>query len=315
MRILVAGGAGFIGANLCRELLKTKENEVICLDNEFTGKKKNIADLLLNKRFSYIHHNIINPVNIRGKIDQIYNLACPASPLHYQGKKAIYTTKTNIYGIINLLELAKKKKSTVLQASTSEIYGEPATHPQKEDYCGYVNPIGIRACYDEGKRCAESLLFDYHRIYGIKIKLVRIFNTYGPFMSCNDGRVVSNFICQALKNENITIYGNGQQTRSLCYVTDLINALIKMMNSPDAVLGPINLGNPDEKSVEKIANLIIKLTNSKSKLTFHPLPSDDPTRRCPDISVAQKLLNWHPCININEGLLQTIKYFKNGNLS
>ena len=311
MKILVAGGAGFIGSNLCRELLKNSENEVICLDNEFTGSKDNISSLLENERFYYIHHDIIDEIKIAEKIDEIYNLACPASPVHYQGEAAIYTTKTSALGILNVLELARKNNAKILQASTSEIYGEPLMHPQKESYWGNVNSIGIRSCYDEGKRCAESLLFDYNRAFGTKIKLIRIFNTYGPFMCHNDGRVVSNFICQALQNSDITIYGDGSQTRSFCYVDDLIKGIIKMMSTPDDFLGPVNLGNPDERTIKEIAQKVIDLTKSSSKIVFHPLPSDDPTRRCPDITKAEKFLNWKPKVNLEEGLVKTIEFFKN----
>ena len=311
MKILVAGGAGFIGSNLCRELLKNSKNEVICLDNEFTGSKDNISSLLENERFYYIHHDIIDEIKIAEKIDEIYNLACPASPVHYQGEAAIYTTKTCVLGILNVLELARKKNAKILQASTSEIYGEPLMHPQKESYWGNVNSIGIRSCYDEGKRCAESLLFDYNRTFGTKIKLIRIFNTYGPFMCRNDGRVVSNFICQALQNSDITIYGDGSQTRSFCYVDDLIKGIIKMMSTPDDFLGPVNLGNPDERTIKEIAQKVIDLTKSSSKIVFHPLPSDDPTRRCPDITKAEKFLNWKPKVNLEEGLVKTIEFFKN----
>ena len=305
-RILVAGGAGFLGSNLCRQLLKER-NYVICLDNLFTGRKSNIEDLLSNKNFEFIEHDIQNPIDL--EVDQIYNAACPASPPAYQ-KSPTNTTKTCVLGLINLLELATKNNATILQFSTSEIYGDPIVHPQTEDYRGNVNPIGIRACYDEGKRVGETLMFDYAREFGTKIKVIRIFNTYGPGMDKNDGRVVSNFIVQALKGENITIYGEGKQTRSFCYVDDLIDGIIKMMNSNEEFQGPVNLGNPGEFTMLELADLVIKLTNSKSKIEYKPLPSDDPTQRKPDISLAKKELKWTPKIKLEEGLLKTIDYFK-----
>lgn len=303
-RILVTGGAGFIGSNLCARLLDEGEN-IICLDNFFTGTKDNIRKFIGNNRFELVRHDITK--EYFAEVDQIYNLACPASPPHYQ-YNAIKTIKTSVLGIINMLGLAKRCKATILQASTSEIYGDPKIHPQTEDYWGNVNPIGIRSCYDEGKRCAETLMMDYHRQNNVDTKIVRIFNTYGPNMAQNDGRVVSNFILQALKNEDITIYGDGSQTRSFCYVDDLIEGLIRMMNSK--LVGPVNLGNPSERTILDFAKLIIKLTNSKSQIIYKPLPSDDPTQRQPDISLAKKELDWEPKIDIEDGLMKTINYFK-----
>ena len=303
-RILVTGGAGFIGSNLCARLLDEGE-DIICLDNFFTGSKDNIRKFIGNNRFELVSHDITK--EYFAEVDQIYNLACPASPPHYQ-YNAIKTIKTSVLGIINMLGLAKRCKATILQASTSEVYGDPKIHPQKEDYWGNVNPIGIRSCYDEGKRCAETLMMDYHRQNNVDTKIVRIFNTYGPNMAQNDGRVVSNFILQALKNEDITIYGDGSQTRSFCYVDDLIEGLIRMMNSK--LVGPVNLGNPSERTILDFAKLIIKLTNSKSQIIYKPLPSDDPTQRQPDISLAKKELDWEPKIDIEEGLMKTINYFK-----
>ena len=303
-RILVTGGAGFIGSNLCARLLDEGE-DIICLDNFFTGTKDNIRKFIGNNRFELVRHNITK--EYFAEVDQIYNLACPASPPHYQ-YNAIKTIKTSVLGIINMLGLAKRCKATILQASTSEVYGDPKIHPQTEDYWGNVNPIGIRSCYDEGKRCAETLMMDYHRQNNVDTKIVRIFNTYGPNMAQNDGRVVSNFILQALKNEDITIYGDGLQTRSFCYVDDLIEGLIRMMNSK--LVGPVNLGNPSERTILDFAKLIIKLTNSKSQIIYKPLPSDDPTQRQPDISLAKKELDWEPKIDIEEGLMKTINYFK-----
>ena len=303
-RILVTGGAGFIGSNLCARLLDEGE-DIICLDNFFTGTKDNIRKFIGNNRFELVRHNITK--EYFAEVDQIYNLACPASPPHYQ-YNAIKTIKTSVLGIINMLGLAKRCKATILQASTSEVYGDPKIHPQTEDYWGNVNPIGIRSCYDEGKRCAETLMMDYHRQNNVDTKIVRIFNTYGPNMAQNDGRVVSNFILQALKNEDITIYGDGSQTRSFCYVDDLIEGLIRMMNSK--LVGPVNLGNPSERTILDFAKLIIKLTNSKSQIIYKPLPSDDPTQRQPDISLAKKELDWEPKIDIEEGLMKTINYFK-----
>ena len=303
-RILVTGGAGFIGSNLCARLLD-KGEDIICLDNFFTGSKDNIRKFIGNNRFELVRHDITK--EYFAEVDQIYNLACPASPPHYQ-YNAIKTIKTSVLGIINMLGLAKRCKATILQASTSEVYGNPKIHPQTEDYWGNVNPIGIRSCYDEGKRCAETLMMDYHRQNNVDTKIVRIFNTYGPNMAQNDGRVVSNFILQALKNEDITIYGDGSQTRSFCYVDDLIEGLIRMMNSK--LVGPVNLGNPSERTILDFAKLIIKLTNSKSQIIYKPLPSDDPTQRQPDISLAKKELDWEPKIDIEEGLMKTINYFK-----
>lgn len=305
-RVLVTGGAGVIGSNLCKRLLD-EGNYVICVDNLFTGRKSNIKNLLLNSNFQFIEHDIINPLDI--EVDEIYNAACPASPPSYQ-KSPTSTTKTCILGIINMLELASKKKAKLLQFSTSEVYGDPIVHPQKEEYRGNVNPIGIRACYDEGKRCAETLCFDYYREFGTKIKVIRIFNTYGVNMDPLDGRVVSNFIMQALKGEDITVYGNGNQTRSFCYVDDLIDGIIKMMNSGEHVLGPVNLGNPSEFTILELAEKIISITKTKSKIVFKPLPKDDPTQRKPDISTAKKMLNWEPKISLEKGLNKSIEYFK-----
>jgi UDP-glucuronate decarboxylase len=305
-RILVTGGAGFLGSHLCKRLI-SEGNEVLCLDNFYSGSKDNIIELIGNPYFEFIRHDITFPIYI--EVDQIYNLACPASPVFYQ-KFPIQTTKTNVSGAINVLGLAKRLSIPVLQASTSEIYGDPTVHPQTEDYWGNVNCTGIRSCYDEGKRCAETLFFDYHRELNLDIRVARIFNTYGPNMAINDGRVVSNFIVQALNNEEITIYGEGTQTRSLCYVDDLIDGFIKLMNTPD-VHQPINLGNPVEMSIIDIAKLIINLTNSKSNLSFKSLPQDDPLQRCPDITNAKTLLNWQPKIDQETGLNKTIDYFRN----
>lgn len=309
-RILVTGGAGFLGSNLCRALLEgNSAHEVICLDNFFTGRRENIEKLLANEKFKLFEHDIINPLPSDFAVDEIYNLACPASPLQYQ-KNPVYTTKTSVFGIINMLELGQRCNAKLLQASTSEVYGEPEVHPQVENYRGNVNPIGIRSCYDEGKRCAESLLFDYHRMYGAKIKVVRIFNTYGPNMDPRDGRVISNFIMQALKNKDITMYGDGSQSRSFCYVDDLIEGMLKMMHSDDSFIGPVNLGNPEEVTILEFAKKIIALTRSSSSLMFGDLPSDDPPRRRPVISLAKKNLNWEPKIMLDEGLARTIAYFK-----
>ena len=302
-KILVTGGAGFIGSHLCERLLN-EGNEVICLDNFFTGSKNNITHLIDNPYFEVIRHDIEEPILI--EVDEIYNLASPASPIHYQ-KDPVKTVRTNVMGAINVLDIAKRTGAKIFQASTSEVYGDPEVHPQVEEYRGNVNPIGARACYDEGKRCAETLFFDYYREYGVDIKVVRIFNTYGPKMAINDGRVVSNFIIQALNNEDITIYGDGSQTRSFCYVTDLVDGFIKMMNSD--LTGPINLGNPDEFTVLELAKKVIKLTNSKSKIIFKPLPEDDPKQRKPNIEKAKKYLNWKPTIKLEEGLKKTIDYF------
>lgn len=302
-RILVTGGAGFIGSHLCKRLLDDG-NQVICLDNFFTGVRSNVERLQVNPNFELVEHDITQP--FEADVTQIYNLACPASPPHYQFNP-IKTLKTSVLGMMNVLELAHKCNAKVLQASTSEIYGDPLMHPQIESYWGNVNPIGIRSCYDEGKRCAETMMMDYHRQYGVKIKIVRIFNTYGPLMLPNDGRVVSNFIIQALKNQDITIYGEGKQTRSFCYVDDLIEGFIRMMASD--LTGPVNLGNPSERTILDLAKLIISMTNSNSKLIFKPLPSDDPIKRRPDVSLAKRELDWEPKVDIECGLAKTIDYF------
>ena len=306
-RILVTGGAGFLGSHLCERLLN-EGHEVICVDNFYTGRRTNIAHLLKNPLFEVLRHDITFPLYV--ECDEIYNLACPASPIHYQFDP-VQTTKTSVHGSINMLGLAKRLKIKILQASTSEVYGDPAIHPQPESYWGNVNPIGLRSCYDEGKRCAETLFFDYHRQHKLKIKVARIFNTYGPRMYPNDGRVVSNFIMQALKGENITVFGDGKQTRSFCYVDEMIDGLVKLMNSPDDFTGPVNLGNPREFSILELAEVVIKLTRSKSKLVFQPLPTDDPKQRKPDISLAKEKLNWEPTVPLNQGLKKTIQYFKN----
>ncbi len=308
--ILVTGGAGFIGSHLCKALL-LKGHNIICLDSLLTGSIKNISQLLNNKNFEFVNHDITKPY-FRNNLDEIYNLACPASPLHYQ-LNPIKTVKTCTLGVINVLGLAKANNAKVLQASTSEVYGDPEIHPQKENYNGNVNPIGLRSCYDEGKRCAETLFFDYHRKYKLRIKIVRIFNTYGPNMAFDDGRVVSNFINQAILNNDITINGNGNQTRSFQFIDDLINGMIKMMNSNDDLIGPINLGNPDEISINQLALLVKDLTNSKSKIKYYDLPQDDPVRRKPDIALAIKKLKWNPVFSINLGLNKTIQYFLNEN--
>jgi len=305
-RILVTGGAGFIGSHLCEKLIKDG-NEVLCVDNFFTGTRQNIVKLLDNKYFEILRHDICFPLYL--EVDEIYNLACPASPVHYQFDP-VQTTKVNVSGSINMLGLAKRIKSRILQASTSEVYGDPLQHPQKEEYWGNVNPIGTRSCYDEGKRCAETLFFDYHRQHNLDIKVIRIFNTYGPRMHPSDGRVVSNFIVQALKGEDITLYGDGNQTRSFCYVDDLIDGMVKMMNSRDGFTGPVNLGNPNEKTVLELAELIVRLTKSKSKIINQKLPEDDPVRRKPDISLAEKELKWKPRVELEDGLKEAIKYFK-----
>ena len=305
-RILVTGGAGFLGSHLCERLLN-EGNEVICLDNFFTGSKQNVIHLIDNPYFEMIRHDVTMPFFI--EVDEIYNLACPASPIHYQ-YNAIKTIKTSVMGAINMLGLAKRVKAKVLQASTSEVYGDPEIHPQTEDYWGHVNPIGLRSCYDEGKRCAESLFFNYHRQNDVRIKVMRIFNTYGPRMDPNDGRVVSNFIVQALKNEDITIYGDGSQTRSFCYVDDLLEGMVRLMNTPDAFTGPVNIGNPGEFTILELAQNVIELTNSKSKIINQPLPADDPMQRQPDIKIEKKELGWEPKIPLQEGLIKTIEYFK-----
>lgn len=306
-RILITGGAGFIGSHLCEKLLN-EGNDVICLDNFFTGSKNNIRHLIGNNRFELVRHDVIK--EYLAEVDQIYNLACPASPIHYQ-YNPIKTVKTSVMGIINMLGLAKRCKATILQASTSEVYGDPQIHPQVESYWGNVNPIGIRSCYDEGKRCAETLMMDYHRQNNVDIRIARIFNTYGPRMAINDGRVVSNFIIQALKNEPITIYGDGSQTRSFCYVSDMVDALIKLMNNNEKFIGPVNLGNPSEFTILNFAELIIKLTNSNSIIEYKELPKDDPIQRKPDITLAKEKLKWQPTIDVEYGLKETIKYFEN----
>ena len=305
-RILVTGGAGFIGNHLCRRLLN-EGNYVICLDNFFTGLKRHIEDMLNNPNFELIEHDVVDPIDIT--VDQIYNLACPASPPHYQ-YDPVKTMKTSVLGIINMLELAKKYKATLLQASTSEVYGNPLVHPQQESYWGNVNPIGIRSCYDEGKRAAETLMMDYHRQYGVDIRIIRIFNTYGPNMDPKDGRVVSNCIVQAINGKDITIYGDGSQTRSFCYVSDLVDGAIKMMNNDKGFIGPVNLGNPSERTVFNLAEMVLEMTGSKSKITYKELPSDDPVKRKPDITKAQKILGWEPKVDIKDGLVKTIEYFK-----
>ncbi|MCR5356561.1 MAG: SDR family oxidoreductase [Lachnospiraceae bacterium] len=304
-RVLVTGGAGFLGSHLCDRLI-SDGNDVICVDNLFTGSKDNIRHLLDNPYFEFIRHDVTQPLFI--ECDQIYNLACPASPKWYQ-KDPIYTFKTSVYGAMNVLGLAKRTEARVLQASTSEVYGDPEVHPQPEDYRGCVNTIGIRSCYDEGKRAAETLFFDYHRKHEVDIKVMRIFNTYGPRMDVGDGRVVSNFICQALKGEDITIYGDGQQTRSFCYVDDMVEGMVRMMNSRDGFTGPVNIGNPGEFSIEELAKTVIGLTGSRSNIIYKPLPSDDPAKRKPLIDLAKKELNWEPGIGLEEGLKNTIEYF------
>lgn len=305
-RILITGGAGFIGSNLCERLLN-EGNDIICLDNFFTGAKDNIRHLLDNNHFELVRHDITK--EYLAEVDQIYNLACPASPPHYQ-YNPIKTLKTSVIGVTNMLGLAKRCKARILQASTSEVYGDPTVHPQTEDYWGNVNPIGIRSCYDEGKRCAETLMMDYHRQNKVDVRIIRIFNTYGPKMDPNDGRVVSNFIVQALQNKDITVYGNGQQTRSFCYVDDLIDGMIKMMNNPQGFVGPVNLGNPDERTILDFAKMIIEMTGSKSKIIYNDLPKDDPTQRQPDLTVAKRELDWQPTTDIKVGIAKTIKYFE-----
>jgi UDP-glucuronate decarboxylase len=306
-KILVTGGAGFLGSHLCERLLASG-HDVLCVDNFFTGSKENIFHLLGNTRFELMRHDVTFPLYV--EVDQIYNLACPASPVHYQFDP-VQTTKTSVHGAINMLGLAKRVRARILQASTSEVYGDPEIHPQTEDYWGRVNPIGIRSCYDEGKRCAETLFFDYYRQHKVDIKIVRIFNTYGPRMHPNDGRVVSNFIVQALKGKDITIYGQGTQTRSFCYVDDLIEVMVRMMASEKDFTGPVNIGNPGEFTMLELANMVIRLTGSKSQIIFKPLPQDDPKQRRPDILLAKRELAWEPKIQLEEGLKETIKYFKN----
>ena len=306
-RVLVTGGAGFLGSHLCERLL-ARGDDVLCVDNYFTGRKDNIAHLLGNPHFEVMRHDITFPLYV--EVDEIFNLACPASPVHYQFDP-VQTTKTSVLGAINMLGLAKRVGARILQASTSEVYGDPTVHPQTEDYRGNVNPLGPRACYDEGKRCAETLFFDYRRQHQVKIKVVRIFNTYGPRMHPNDGRVVSNFIVQALQGQDITLYGEGTQTRAFCYVDDLIEGMIRLMASADEITGPINIGNPHEISVRELAEHVIRLTGTRSRIVFQPLPADDPTQRCPDISKASQLLGWEPHVPLQDGLRNTIDYFRN----
>jgi UDP-glucuronate decarboxylase len=306
MRVLVTGGAGFLGSHLCESLISAG-NDVICLDNFYTGSRENISHLLSNPKFELIRHDVTFPLYI--EVDQIYNFACPASPIHYQ-RNPVQTTKTSVHGAINMLGLAKRTGATILQASTSEVYGDPEIHPQTEAYWGRVNPIGIRSCYDEGKRCAETLFFDYNREHDVDIKVVRIFNTYGPRMQKDDGRVVSNFIVQALQGQDITIYGDGSQTRSFCYVDDLVNGIITFMNQPKEVTGPINLGNPNEFTMLELAESVMRLTDSSSRIVFQDLPADDPRQRKPDISLAKSTLNWQPSIELELGLTKTIEHFR-----
>ena len=304
-RILVTGGAGFLGSHLCERLL-ADGHDVLCVDNFFTGSRENIFPLLDHKRFELMRHDVTFPLYV--EVDEIFNLACPASPIHYQ-HDPVQTTKTSVHGAINMLGLAKRLGAKIFQASTSEVYGDPTIHPQTEDYRGHVNPIGPRACYDEGKRCAETLFFDYYRQHNLRIRVARIFNTYGPRMHINDGRVVSNFIVQALKNEPITIYGDGSQTRAFCYVDDLIEGCVRLMNAPDEVTGPVNLGNPVEMSIRELATRVIELTGSRSQILTKPLPVDDPLQRCPDISLARRLLDWEPKVPLEQGLTKCIAYF------
>jgi UDP-glucuronate decarboxylase len=305
-RVMVTGGAGFIGSHLCKRLL-ARGDEVLCVDNFYTGSRRNVQHLLDNPLFELMRHDICFPLYV--EVQQIFNLACPASPVHYQFDP-VQTTKVSVIGAINMLGLSKRVKAKILQASTSEVYGDPSVHPQEESYWGNVNPIGPRSCYDEGKRCAETLFFDYHRQHGLPIKVARIFNTYGPGMHPNDGRVVSNFVVQALSNQDITIYGEGNQTRSFCYVDDLVEGLIRLMETSSKVTGPINLGNPSEFTIRELANLVIDLTGSSSKIIFRPLPQDDPRQRCPDITKAGELLSWKPTVALRDGLLKTISYFE-----
>ena len=305
-RVLVTGGAGFIGSHLCERLLE-RGDEVLCVDNFYTGTRRNVQHLLSNPLFELMRHDVCFPLYV--EVDEIFNLACPASPVHYQFDP-VQTTKVSVHGSINMLGLAKRVKAKVLQASTSEVYGDPTVHPQKEDYWGNVNPIGVRSCYDEGKRCAETLFFDYRRQHRLPIKVARIFNTYGPGMHPNDGRVVSNFIIQALRNEDITIYGTGNQTRSFCYVSDLVDGLMRLMQTHDEVTGPVNLGNPVEFTIRQLAETVISLTGSSSKIAYRPLPEDDPRQRCPDIGLAQNLLGWAPRVQLRDGLMKTVEYFE-----
>jgi UDP-glucuronate decarboxylase len=306
-RILVSGGAGFLGSHLCRILLE-QGHDVVCVDNLFTGNKRNVSSLMDNKSFELLRHDVTFPLYV--EVDEIYNLACPASPVHYQ-YDPVQTTKTSVHGAINMLGLAKRTRAKIMQASTSEVYGDPKAHPQHESYWGNVNPIGLRACYDESKRCAETLFFDYHRQHKLRIKVARIFNTYGPNMHPKDGRVVSNFIVQALTGQPITVFGDGSQTRSFCYVDDLMDGFLRLMSTPDEFVGPVNLGNPGEVTMLKLAEEIINLCGSKSKLVFNPLPNDDPVRRCPDIELAKTALGWAPKVALTEGLTRTIAYFDN----
>ncbi len=305
-RVLVTGGAGFIGSHLCERLLG-RGDEVLCVDNFFTATRPNVSGLMLNSRFELVRHDVCFPLYV--EVDKIYNLACPASPIHYQFDP-VQTTKTSVHGAINMLGLAKRVKAKILQASTSEVYGDPTVHPQTEDYWGYVNPIGPRSCYDEGKRCAETLFFDYHRQHKLRIKVARIFNTYGPRMHPNDGRVVSNFIVQALRNNDITVYGDGVQTRSFCYVDDLVEGLIRLMETDDGVVGPVNLGNPEEFTIRQLAEIVVDITCSASKIVHRPLPTDDPKQRQPEISKAQELLGWRPTVPLRAGLTKTAAYFE-----
>jgi len=305
-RVLVTGGAGFIGSHLCARLLE-RGDEVLCVDNFYTGTRRNVQHLLSNPLFELSRHDVCFPLYV--EVDEIFNLACPASPIHYQFDP-VQTTKVSVHGAINMLGLAKRVKAKILQASTSEIYGDPTVHPQKEDYWGNVNTIGPRSCYDEGKRCAETLFFDYRRQHRLPIKVARIFNTYGPGMHPNDGRVVSNFIIQALQNQDITVYGDGSQTRSFCYVDDLVEGLLRLMETPDDVTGPVNLGNPGEFTIKQLAEAVVELTGSTSKIVYRPLPQDDPRQRCPDITKAQELLSWAPQVQLHQGLMKTIEYFE-----
>ena len=304
-RVMVTGGAGFLGSHLC-EALVARGHDVLCVDNYFTGRRENVQALLAHPRFELMRHDVTFPLYV--EVDEIYNLACPASPVHYQFDP-VQTTKTSVVGAINMLGLAKRTKARVLQASTSEVYGDPALHPQPETYRGNVNPLGPRACYDEGKRCAETLFFDYRRQHRMAVKVVRIFNTYGPRMHPDDGRVVSNFIMQALRNQDITVYGDGSQTRAFCYVDDLIEGVVRAMATPEAVTGPINLGNPQETPVRALAERVVALTNSRSRLVHRPLPEDDPLQRCPDIALAKRLLDWRPATSLDDGLARTVAYF------
>lgn len=307
--ILVTGGTGFIGTNLCRRLIN-EGHRVICLDNNYTGSLSNVEDLLSHPNFTFVEHDVIEPWDCDEPLDRIYNLACPASPPFYQGNRSIFTTKTCVLGALNMLALAKRKGARILQASTSEVYGEPQVHPQPEHYRGNVNPIGIRACYDEGKRCAESLFFDHHRHEGVDIRVIRIFNTYGPYMNPDDGRVVSNFICQALRGQDITIYGEGLQTRSFQYIDDLVEGMVRMMENEKGFIGPVNIGNPGEFTIRELADLVLAKIPTTGKLVHRPLPADDPTQRKPDISLAHEMLDWAPTVCLNDGLDKTIAYFR-----